>query len=360
MVLTALFWMFIVTAGIEILYLLFISRIPGHRDVRLSEPEGTSIVIAIHNEAENLRNNLPGILNQDHPDLEVIVVDHGSTDESAEVLKELTHERLIVLHVPRDREGKKFALQVGVHAASKPIILLTDGDCRAASDQWARAMSGSFTPGIEIVLGYAPLEGGSGWLARFSRMETIDTAARYLAFALNGIPYMGVGRNLAYRKEIFADADLESDADLPGGDDDLLVNQLSEKSNTTVCLDPDSYMTSTIASDWGGWFRQKTRHYAAGGRYRTVHKFLLGLLAVSHFLFYVCFALLLALGAELDLVLDLFFIRVGIQLIVLYRVMEKLRERGFLWFVLVFDILFPLIQLVFIPTLMGRKKKSWN
>ena len=54
-----------------------------------------------------------------------------------------------------------------------------------------------------VVLGYSGYERGKGWLHKRVAFDNLFTSMRYLGFALAGSPYMGIGRNLAYRKELF-------------------------------------------------------------------------------------------------------------------------------------------------------------
>ena len=54
-----------------------------------------------------------------------------------------------------------------------------------------------------MVLGYSGYERGKGWLHKRAAFDNLFTSMRYLGFALAGSPYMGIGRNLAYRKELF-------------------------------------------------------------------------------------------------------------------------------------------------------------
>ena len=62
-------------------------------------------------------------------------------------------------------------------------------------------MQDGYRPGIEVVLGYGAYKKYPGFLNKLIRFETFHTALQYFSYALAGKPYMGVGRNLSYRKE---------------------------------------------------------------------------------------------------------------------------------------------------------------
>ena len=60
-----------------------------------------------------------------------------------------------------------------------------------------------FCTGKEIVLGYGGYEKQLGFLNKLVRFDTFHVALQYLSYALIGKSYMGVGRNLAYKKSLF-------------------------------------------------------------------------------------------------------------------------------------------------------------
>lgn len=240
--------------------------------------EPLSIVIAARNEAENIARFLPHVLQQDRDRFEVIVADDGSTDDTARLLTEMAetypHLRTIHTGVP---VGKKQALAMGIRAARYDLLLFTDADCRPASVRWASEMASRFVPGVEVVLGYGGYSVQKGLLNRLVQLDTATIAARYAGFALWGNPYMGVGRNLAYRKSLWEKhGGFSAHADLPYGDDDLFVAQAARKDNTALCFDPAAFTWSVPPQTFSGWFRQKTRHLHAGKRYPRTTAWLLG------------------------------------------------------------------------------------
>lgn len=166
-----------------------------------------SVVISAHNEDYNLIENLPAILNQDYPDFEVIVVNHASSDDTSKILRDFQreHSHLKVVNIEQDLnffKGKKFPLSIGIKSAKHEILLLTDADCKPTSNNWIKSMSSNYTSKTEIILGYGPYNKSGGFLNLIIRYDTFMIAVQYLSFALAGIPYMGVGRNLSYRRSI--------------------------------------------------------------------------------------------------------------------------------------------------------------
>lgn len=258
------------------------------------QQQGVTVLICARNEAFNLRRYLPVVLEQASPvPFEVLVVDDASSDDTPDVLtffqKQYAHLNVLRL-ATKNFPGKKYALTQGIASAKYDLLLLTDADCQPRSAQWLAVMSAPLRehPSIEVVLGYAPCALANttlpiNWLDRWIRFETAHTAWTYFAFARLGLPYMGVGRNLALRKQAFARVGgFTAHLHLPSGDDDLLVSAIATHHNTATCLDPRAVVFSEGKKTWLGWYNQKRRHLSTGILYRPTHRMLLGALALAH------------------------------------------------------------------------------
>src|SRR6185436_19414615 len=122
---------------------------------------------------------------------------------------------------------------------------------------------------VEIVLGYGAYHKTKGLLNKLIRFETFHTALQYLSYALAGVPYMGVGRNLSYKKDLFLrNKGFASINHVPSGDDDLFINKVATKKNTKVLIDRDAITRSIPKTTWGAWLRQKARHYTTARYYK--------------------------------------------------------------------------------------------
>lgn len=287
--------------GIQLIYWLLMLRYEG-TSVRVIAGQkqnipAVSIIVCAHDEEKNLRELIPLLMEQDHPGLEVIIVNDRSNDGTYDYLLEQSKllPRLKVVTVkalPNHVTGKKFALTLGIKAASHDIVLLTDADCRPASSQWARTIAGSFTEGIDLILGMSPYKARPGILNAFIRFETILTAIQYTSLANAGMPYMGVGRNLAYRKALFLSGKgFSRHMSVVGGDDDLFVNDHANGKNTLVCAEPSAIVYSEPKETLSAFFTQKVRHLSAGKKYRFTHQILLGIWSLSWIIFPVAVVL---------------------------------------------------------------------
>jgi hypothetical protein len=246
---------------------------------------------------------------------------------------------------------------MGIKEARHEIVLLTDADCIPASEFWMQKMQDGYYDGIEVVLGYSPYKKGPGMLNKIIRFDTFHTALQYLSYALAGLPYMGVGRNLSYKKAVFLrNKGFSAINHLPGGDDDLFINKVANKDNTAIVVDPDTFMMSEPKKTFGEWFRQKTRHHSAAKYYKPRDKLLLGLYSASHTLFYPL--LIVSLFFNWRLALPVFGIRLIVQGVIFHKTMRRLGEEDlFPWWWLLDIWMFP-YYLIFSSVIWKKPRTS--
>lgn len=356
-------------AGIQFLYFLFFFlRVAWYKNKTPKSIPLTpvTVIICAKDEANNLINNLPAILEQDYPEYEVLVVNDNSVDESLNVLYDLSfkYPHLTIRDLKQESRvllGKKYALTIGLKAAKHDVVVLTDADCMPSSRNWLREMRLKFEDNKDIVLGYAPYKKLPGLLNKCIRYETFWSALQYLSFAMAGIPYMGIGRNLAYRKKLFFSKNVfAKNMGLSSGDDDLFINEVSTCHNTKVQLSKESFVLSEPKKTWDEWFHQKRRHLTTGKHYRLVHQFLLALLHLSHILFYLTFILLIVYDTRYEEILVIFGFRYLFMLLIFYPAMKRLISLDLLlWFPLM-DLLLNLYYIVMSPSLFKNKPAKWK
>ena len=294
-----------------------------------------SIIIAARNESDNLYDNLPFILTQDYPEFEVIIVNNQSVDDSAWLLKALClqHKNLKVVEIGKNKHllpGKKLPITLGVKAAKYEKMVFTDADCKPASNQWLRIMSETFTENNQIILGYAPYFKTKGIINRIIRYDTAFIGVSYLSFALAKIPYMGVGRNLAYSKKVFESVrGFKSHYSLPSGDDDLFIQEAAVNQNYTIQISPETFCYSKASETWKGWVRQKTRHYSTSSRYKVIKKALLGIYPISLLLVWLTFVILLFNAKWFAISLILFGSMLIVKWLIQGKCLRTLNEKGF-------------------------------
>lgn len=305
-----------------------------------------SVIISARNEAQNLREYLPSILQQNYPVFEVVVINDCSFDSSETVLEELQESYpdlkiVTITEHPRFKTGKKFAITLGIKAAKYEHLLFTDADCKPASDDWITRMAANFKGQVQIVLGYSPYIRTGNFLNPFIRFETIKTAINYLSAALNGDAYMGIGRNMAYTKSLFfGSKGFAAHMHVLSGDDDLFVNQNATPENTVIEIHPDSFTYTNAKTSLSSWYRQKKRHFGVGKIYKARHRRMLSVDALSGFLFYFLLTLCLFFNFEPLLAAGLFMFRLIFQIIIYHKPFRRLDGKDLLWYLPVFDMVY--------------------
>ncbi|MFO7658115.1 MAG: glycosyltransferase [Bacteroidales bacterium] len=330
--------------------------------------EPVSVVICARNEADNLDINLPVILSQDYPIFEVIVVNDCSNDHTDEVLRKYLKifSHLRTTSITEDKKfthGKKLALTIGIKAAKYELLLLTDADCKPLSNQWILTMQRNLPADKSIVLGYGGYYRKKGVLNNYIRYDTLVIAIQYFSYALSGNPYMGVGRNLAYRKSLFfANKGFASHYSLLSGDDDLFISETANKTNTAVEFSHDSHTRSDSESTFRDWAKQKRRHLTTSPRYRMKHKLMLGGEVFSRLLYYTSFILLSLLFPFSVFVTAAFGLRLILQTIWLKKAMKLLNEKNLLLSSLFYDFfsLFIIFILYISVRLRFKRRKQWK
>ena len=330
-----------------------------------SQQHPVSVIICARDEAARLVTHLPGALVQTYPSThEVIVVNHNSQDDTRFLLDEFkkTFKGLHIVNLEHEAigiPGKKYPLSMGIKEARYEIVLLTDADCIPASEFWMQKMQDGYDKGIEVVLGYGAYKRAPGVLNKIIRFDTFHTALQYLSYALAGQPYMGVGRNLSYKKDVFLrNKGFSAINHVPGGDDDLFINKVATRENTAIVIDKDTFTLSDPKKNFGEWFRQKARHYTTAKYYKPRHKFLLGLYSTSHILFYPL--LIVSLFYDWRVALSLYGIRLIVQGLIFHKTMRRLGEEDlFPWWWLL-DIWMFAYYLIFSSTIWKKPRQNWK
>lgn len=309
-----------------------------------------SILICARNEAQNLKENLPFILSQNYPEFEVVLINDRSYDNTLEVMESFREKhpnKIKIVDVTETKNGgsKKYALTLGIKAASHEQLLFTDADCKPASNTWISEMVAHFNEEISIALGYGAYASvKNSLLNKLIRYETVMTALQYFSYAKIGMPYMGVGRNLAYTKTLFFEqGGFANHLHLKSGDDDLFVNQAATNTNLALSINKNSFTISQPKTSFKAWIRQKRRHVSTSNYYQPIHKILLGLFYLSQLLFWILAIALFNLQIEPILITAIFTLRIGVQYLILYKTTSQLQEKGI-------TILTPILELLLILT----------
>ena len=321
-----------------------------------------SVLICAKNEAENLRLHIPYFLEQNYSTFELVLINDCSVDDTLDVIEEFKERfpsKIKIVNVKENENfwgNKKYALTLGIKAATFENLLFSDADCKPVSQEWISEMVSHFSH-KQIILGYGAYEKiKHSFLNKLIRFETLMTAIQYFSYAKVGMPYMGVGRNLAYTKSVFFNVNgFIKHIKLKSGDDDLFVNEVATKHNTSICFSENSFTVSAPKTTFKEWIHQKRRHISTAKFYKPVHKILLGIFYISQILFWLLSAILLAFLYQWQFVLPL----IAVRLVFFYASVgfsaKKLNETDLIFLSPLFEIFLIFIQLIiFIKNLISK------
>lgn len=356
---------------IQLYYVLFVHlRLANTivEEIPDSARKPISVVVCARNEIDNLSKYLPTLMAQNYPEYEVVVVNDRSwdgTEEFLEVMAKKYGNLKVVKILDNDKflAGKKFAVTMGIKAAKHDWLVFTDADCTPASANWLMDMQQPVNESVEIVLGYSPYLKRKGLLNALIRFETFFTAVNYLGLALKGMPYMGVGRNMAYKKSLFfKNKGFAAHMHIPSGDDDLFVNAHANNYNTEIRINPDSHVWSEPNRTWLGYLKQKKRHFGAGKMYKQKHKFFLSLQIIAQFLFYVFFVGCMFLSRDSRYIAGgVLLFSIIIRCFVYPKLLKRLNYGDLRWWFPILDILlFFFLMLNGFLASFGKKKVKWR
>lgn len=383
MVISYLLYVFITIVIVQfIYYILIFGRFTFSKSKNIENHyQPVSVIICSKNEEENLKNKLSLFANQNYPQFELVLINDRSTDDTQDILEQFKEENeerfkyrnisVKIVNVQENEQfwgSKKYALTLGIKAAKHEILLFSDADCQPVSEFWIQEMVSPINNEKTIVLGY----GGyrfikNSFINKLIRFETLLTAIQYFSYAKLGIPYMGVGRNLAYKKsQFFAANGFANHMHLRSGDDDLFINQIATKKNTACCYSQNSITISEPKTSFSDWALQKRRHISTASHYKFHHKLMLSLFYCSQILFWMLAitVLFLIVYSQLDelylyIALGLIAFRFLLTYITFGLAAKKLKELKLVLFSPFLELFLILSQLLFYVQNLISKPKHW-
>ncbi len=328
-----------------------------------SEKYPVSLLVCAKNEAENLKKHIPLWQKLDYPDFEIILINDASIDDTLEVMEHFAEKdsRIKIVNVKNNEAfwaNKKYAMTLGIKKARNKRMLFTDADCRPSSDQWLKIMASHFSEKKQLILGYGAYKKTTSFLNKLIRFETLMTALQYFSYAKAGMPYMGVGRNLAYTANLYYGTNgFMSHMKIASGDDDLFVNEAATKENTAICFAEDAFTYSIPKRTWKSWILQKKRHLTTARLYKFKYRFLLSSYYISNFLFWVL-AITNLILADWKVATILIGFRLLVQWVVVGSSAVKLKEKNLIPFLPFLEFFLVFIQMsIFISNSISKPVK---
>ncbi len=252
-----------------LIYFLLLSELAKFWPRRTSETNliqifpKVSILIPCRNESGNI-NRLKEEFNKSHyPDLELILVDDQSEDETYQLIKDVStlDRRIIPLRSPG--EGKKSALEYGISQANGEIILCTDADC-SFPENWVEGMISPFENiETQLVAGPVMVIAHERFLGIFQQADWSSILLLTSFFFSKKRPLMCSAANLAYRKSAFLEVQgYEGNRDFASGDDEFLLKKIVKTFGAGSCVYlafAENLVKTKSETSWKGLINQRVR-----------------------------------------------------------------------------------------------------
>jgi cellulose synthase/poly-beta-1,6-N-acetylglucosamine synthase-like glycosyltransferase len=218
----------IVRMGVLVLAARYHARSRRRRRWRPEVLMPVSVIVPAYNEAAGIARTVQALVDSEYPQVEVIVVDDGSTDETAHAVARLRLPGVRVVRQPN--RGKPAAIQTGLAQARSDLIVLLDGDTVFEKDTIYRLVQPFADPSVGGVAGNAKVGNRRGLLALWQHIEYVIgfNLDRRLYDLLGCMPTVP-GAVGAYRRQA--------------------LEQVGPVSGATLAEDTDLTMT-VVASGW--------------------------------------------------------------------------------------------------------------
>lgn len=350
------YWIFIV---INASYWIFIfARLITFEQRKRKELSSlrVDVIVVFQNELKNLEKLIPNLLQQNLQSFHIHLQDDFSNEGEKEWIESLQEKRIKYVATNEQKNGKKQALKEALNLSEADVVLLTDADCLPVSDSWAISMIQTMTKDCDIVLGYSPIKKTSGMLNLFSRFETWITAIQYMGYALIKLPYMGVGRNLMYRRKLAVN--FAPDTSLSSGDDDLFVQAVANKSNVHINLDPDAFVETDSKNVWFDFINQKRRHVRTSTHYKPIHQLLLGIFGMSQILIYGL-GIIVIFSLSFTSFWWAYFLLLCLKMIIALPIMKRMKEHSLWIYFPLLDVLLSIYFCVLGLLMLFKPYKNW-
>jgi cellulose synthase/poly-beta-1,6-N-acetylglucosamine synthase-like glycosyltransferase len=131
----------------------------------------TVVIVPAYNEAVGIERAVRSLAASDYPDFEVVVVDDGSTDDTAGIVERLALERVRL--VRKVNGGKASALNAGIAASSAPVVVMVDGDTVFEPEALRRLVQPLGDPTVGAVSGNTKVGNRGGMLGRWQHIEYV-------------------------------------------------------------------------------------------------------------------------------------------------------------------------------------------
>lgn len=131
--------------------------------------EPVTVLVPAYNEEAGIESTVRSLLASDYPELQIVVIDDGSTDRTAEIAEDIGDPRVLVVRKPNG--GKAEALNTGLGHASHDILVMVDADTVFEPDAIHHLVQPLAHPAVGAVSGNTKVGNRRGLLAKWQHLE---------------------------------------------------------------------------------------------------------------------------------------------------------------------------------------------
>ena len=230
------------------------------------------IIIAYHNEEQNLPALINDLLLQTHKQFRVLWVNDSSTDTSETIIK-AQGKQLDQCLLNNPERGKKQAIKLAIGEAQAPLWLFTDADCRLPTTWVSGYITHFENQGSGLYFGPV-IYNTNNWLEKIFALEFMSLTGTGTGLALKGMPVYMNGANYAITSDLSSAYNRSEDAHLASGDDVFLLHSVKEQygaEKIKACPEKSVIVKTASPTTLAAFIKQRIRWGGKATAYRDWH-----------------------------------------------------------------------------------------
>jgi cellulose synthase/poly-beta-1,6-N-acetylglucosamine synthase-like glycosyltransferase/peptidoglycan/xylan/chitin deacetylase (PgdA/CDA1 family) len=213
------------------------------------------IIVPAYNEQVGIEKSVRSLAASDYPDLEVVVVDDGSTDETPEIVAGLGLANVRL--VRQENAGKAVALQRGIEVTDAEVVAMVDADTQFEPLTLRKLVAPFHDPGVAAVSGNTKVGNRTGLIGRWQHLEyvigfNLDRRMYHVLRCMPTVP----GAIGAFRRDVLEQVGGVPD-DTIAEDTDLTIS--IGRTGGAVVYEEQARAWTEAPSSFGALWRQRYR-----------------------------------------------------------------------------------------------------